>query len=240
MKDFLRSIGLLKLKEIPEVVRYKASDYEMPRDYQVSLAHRDFLKALEDQEDSRLAAVETKTSQMVSQTGIIFSLLSLFIPILIDKLTGLNIYVKISLLILLAITFLLYVITIQNALKNYKVNNFRYPSPSPQNVIFKTNHNLNNFYTEEVKDLLYCINVNHNLNNKKATNLLHAYASFKYANMLTSCLVILFCISIFFFNPKKDSISIDNEIKIQHFDSLMNKIIEAPCCKDTVFMGENN
>lgn len=237
MKDFLNKIGLFYVHDETKPYSYNPDDYKLDNDEKKSEAHKNYLKNLEDEESSRLTLIEGKTSQLISQTGIIFSLLSLFVPILIDKATDLHFLVKLLLLILLILAFCFYMLTIRNALKNFNVKNFTYSKPSPKNVLNLQNNSLDIFYAEEVRDLLYCINENLKINNKKATNLLHSYNSFKIANTSTGILVAVFSIVLLFFNPKKEGLIIDKPIKIENFDSSINKLTKAITAKkDTVYI----
>ncbi len=237
MKKFLNKIGLFYIPDETNPYSYIPEDYKIDNDEKKIEAHKNYLKNLEDEESSRLTLIEGKTSQLISQTGIIFSLLSLFVPILIDKVTDLHFTVKLLLLILLISAFCFYMLTIRNALKNFNVKNFTYSKPSPKNVISLQNKSLEFFYAEEVRDLLYCINQNLKINNRKATNLLHSYNSFKIANTSTGVLVAVFSIVLLFFNPKKEGIIIDKPIKIENFDSSIVKLTKAITAKrDTVYL----
>lgn len=237
MKGFLTKIGLLNIHDETNPYSYNPGDYKLENDEKKSEAHKNYLKNLEDEESSRLTLIEGKTSQLISQTGIIFSLLSLFVPILIDKVNDLNFLVKLLLLILLITAFFFYMLTIRNALKNFNVKNFTYSKPSPKNVLNLQDKGLGVFYAEEVRDLLYCINENLKINNRKATNLLHSYNSFKIANTSTGILVAVFSIVLLFFNPNKEGLTIDKPIKIENFDSSINKLTNAMTTKkDTVYI----
>lgn len=237
MKEFLYKIGLLEISDETNPYSYNPGDYKLDNDKKKSEVHKNYLKNLEDEESSRLAIIESKTSQLISQTGIIFSLLSLFVPILIDKATSLHFFVKLLLLMLLISAFSFYMLTIRNALKNFNVKNFTYSKPSPKNVLNLQNKSLDVFYAEEVRDLLYCINQNFKINNRKATNLLHSYNSFKIANTSTGILVAVFSIVLFYFNTKKESLTIENPIKIENLDSSINILTNAITAKkDTVYI----
>ncbi|MBZ5857321.1 hypothetical protein [Flavihumibacter profundi] len=237
MKEFLNKIGLFYVPDETNPYSYIPGDYKIENDEKKSEAHKIYLKNLENEESSRLTLIEGKTSQLISQTGIIFSLLSLFVPILIDKVTDLQFIVKLLLLILMILAFCFYMLTIRNALKNFNVKNFTYSKPSPKNVLSLQDKSLEIFYAEEVRDLLYCINVNLKINNKKATNLLHSYNSFRIANTLTGILVTVFSIVLLFFNPKKEGFVIDKPVKIENFDSSINKLTKAITAKkDTIYL----
>lgn len=97
--------------------------------------HRDFLKSIEAEENNRLNLIESKTSQIISQTGVTFALLSLFIPIFTDKISDQNFIVKTIFILILIISYLFYALTIHNAIKNFNIKKFVYGKSSPINVI---------------------------------------------------------------------------------------------------------
>ncbi len=231
VKSLLNKIGLFVIYDDKSPYSYNPEDYQVVNDKDKAEAHKNFLKTLEEDEKNRLTILESKTSQLISQTGIIFSLLSLFVPIFIDKVTDLNFFVKLLLVGLLASSFCFYMLTIQNALKNFNVKNFNYSNPSPKNVLTLQDKGLDVFFAEEVRDLLYSINENLKINNKKATNLLHSYNSFKIANTSTGILVVIFSIFLLFFTPRKESLSIEKSVRIENYDSVINKLPNAISAK---------
>lgn len=87
MKTYLNKFGLWLDKDDVNPYSYSVEDYSTTDKDKIK-THKEFLKSIEAEENSRLGLIENKTSQLVSQTGIIFSLLSLFIPIFIDKVSG--------------------------------------------------------------------------------------------------------------------------------------------------------
>lgn len=237
MKEYLNAIGLFYTHNESNPYSYNVDDYKISTDEKKSEIHRNYLKNIENGENGRLTLIESKTSQLISQTGIIFSLLGLFIPILVDKITDIHFLVKFLLLALLILAFCFYMLTIQNALKNFNVKNFIYCKPSPKNVLDSQDKDISFFYAEEVKDLLYSINENIKTNNKKATNLLHSYTSFRIANISSGFLVISFSITLLFFNPKKEGIFVEKPIKIEKLDSLMDKLTKTISKRsDTVYI----
>jgi hypothetical protein len=135
VRKYLNAIGLFEKEREVKPVPSEAYAYADQEDEVKSLAHMQYLKALMDGEDSRLVLIESKSSQLIGQTGLIFSLLSLFVPLLIDKVDGLSFYLKATLLIILLFAFGFYLLTIRNALKNYNVRKFQYSSPAPKNVL---------------------------------------------------------------------------------------------------------
>jgi hypothetical protein len=240
MKTYLNKFGLWLDKADINPYSYSVTEY-LTTDKDKIRAHKEFLKSIEAEENNRLSLLESKTSQLVSQTGIIFSLLSLFIPIFIDKVSGQNLSIRLLFLIILVFAFLFYMLTIRNAIKNFNIKSFVYSKPSPTNVIKYQDKTDDEFIAIEVKDLLHGANQNLKTNNAKATNLIHSYNSFKVANTLTALLGVLICSSLLFADPKKESMTIENPIEIKNLDSTMNVVIKTindkykiqenkPCC----------
>lgn len=177
--------------------------------------HRDFLKGIEAEENNRLTLIENKTTQLVSQTGVIFALLSLFIPLLADKVE--SVYLKTPFLTILFFAFLLYLLAIHHAVKNFNVRNFNYSCPSRTNVLNNQNETINEFLVEEIRDLLHATGRNSEINNTKASNLIYSSNSFRIANVLTAVLAFLLCLSLSFTKLKKDPVTIENPIKIENY-----------------------
>jgi hypothetical protein len=227
LKKILRPLGLYSITARSTVADYNSSDYTQVNDDKTSEAHITYLNKLNEEENGRLTLIEAKTSQLISQTGIIFSLLSLFVPLLIDKVSDVTIWIKILLLILLLLAFLCYMLTINNALKNFKITDFPYSNPSAKNVINLQASPVSEFHNEIIRDLLHGLQVNKKLNNIKGTNLLHSYNAFKTANALTAALVSCFCIALLFLKQPDPTVTIKGPVKIEHLDTSLNKIIEA-------------
>jgi len=213
----LQKYGLTKsarIANLQETVNYQQADKEKGE------IHVNYLNRLADDENGRLALLESKTSQLVAQTGIIFSLLSLFVPLLIEKVTDFPVLIRVTLMLLLILAFLAYMLTIRNALKNFKVNKFQYSRPGAINVISYQDKSIADFHTEVVKDLIKGLKHNTKINNLKATNLIHSYNAFKAGNFITGLLVTLMCATILFFKPKEKPTKIEGVVTIKKNDSI--------------------
>ena len=216
-KYILNYFGLFLDDETPMPYSYKVDEYKNKNKESLEV-HKQFLNSIIDEENNRLNLIENKTSQLVSQTGVIFSLLSLFIPIFIDKINDVSIILRIVFILLLILAFTFYLLTINNAIKNFNVKNFIYSKPSPLNVLNHQEKTVTDFMHIEIKDLLYSINTNLKTNNTKATNLIHSYNSFKIANFITAILVTLICFSLLFIGKKE----IDSQ-KVETINNIKNE-----------------
>jgi len=226
LKKILIRLGISKIHSFPQPYNYVTNEYDLSdsSDKDKIQVHRDFLKSLIDEENNRQNSIENKTSQIISQTSIIFSLVGLFIPVIIDKSAETNLFLRILIIIMVAVAFIFYFVSIRNALKNFDVIKFRYATPSPLNVFNFKSKSVEEFNSELVRDYLYCINKNIVLNNIKATNLLHSHNAFKLANATTAITIICLCIGIFFIESKDEVIKIEQPIKIEKIDSIIGKM----------------
>jgi hypothetical protein len=226
MKKLLNKLGLFLNKTEAQPYSYAIQDYKITNGDTLK-THKEFLKSIEEEENNRLTLIENKTAQLISQTGIIFALLSLFIPIFIDKIISLNIWLRFLFILVLVVAFLLFLSTIFYAIKNYNIKKFIYSKPSPLNVIKYQDKSTEEFTAIEVQDLLYSINVNLKTNNTKATNLIQSYSSFKYAIISTAILVMLLCVSLLFSKPSDNSIKISDPVKIENFETTFNSLTKT-------------
>lgn len=226
MKKLFAHLGLFISQAKVDPYSYDENTYVSDNEATLQ-EHKEYLKEIENAEDNRLQGIENKTSQLVSQTGIIFSLLSLFVPLFFDKISELNILFKVAFFILLLLSFLLYVLTIHHAIKIYNIKKYVYSRNSPNTVLKYQSNTLKSFTQIQIKDLLYSINKNVKTNNIIANNLIFAYRNFQIANILTAILGALLCVSLLFAHPKSNTTTIDNQIKIEGLNSNLNKISVA-------------
>jgi hypothetical protein len=222
-REFFDNVGLISLASADNtaLTASEAQNLKYPNgqgnNKEKLKMHRDFLKSIEVDENSRLTLLESKSSQIVAQTGVIFALLSLFVPLVIDKIDGFG--WKLSIVIFLVLAFLFYLLTIHNGAKNLNIGKYIYSRSVPENVITHRNKSEGEFLIEEINDLLYSSRQNSKTNHFKGTNLIHAYNSFKIANTMAAVIGILLCTAVLFTQPKKEPITIENPIKIESINS---------------------
>lgn len=224
MIKFLKFLFLPNTKdETKKPYKYGQEDYKNLKRGRLEM-HRAYLKDIVAEEDNRLVSIETKTAQLISQTGLVFSLLSLFVPFILDDILVLNINIKIPFVSLLVLAYLFYILAIHSSLRNYNVKNFEYGRNDPSTVIKHQSIKQKEFIKIEIRDALYCITKNIGLNNQKATHLLRGYHFFRYGIISTSILVTLLCVSLLFVTPKKESISIDYPIEVKDFEKSLKSL----------------
>jgi hypothetical protein len=188
----------------------------------------EYLKEANAQEDDRLRTLESKTSLLTGQTGIIFSLLGLFIPIYLDKFTNVPGPVKYITLVVFVLSLSFYLNTILQAIRSLNIARFKYARRSPATVKLKYNSE-DEFLTEEVKDLIYCIEKNTAINNYKGGCLMTAYRSFRLGNIGIGILSICILLSLAFNRPKQPAkIEMSAPVQIKKFDRLMEKMSKEP------------
>jgi len=240
IKDFFQSLGI-GYTHPPMGANLPSQSYQKKTDDIEKLKeHRDFLNRLEEEEQKRLESIDTKGSQFVAQVGVIFALMALFIPIIMDKVSGFHIILKIVLIVCALLASLLYVLSIHNALKNYRITDFEYSRPSASNVLNFKDEDVKTFIDEEIRDLLSGQVRNTHNNNRKATNLLQAYVAFKYANILTGSLIAIFSILMVVYKPENNSISIDGPVTIKNLDQFQKAIEKSSQKKDTTIVNIKN
>ena len=184
----------------------------------------EYLKALDTQESSRQSIIESKTSQIIGQAGIIFSLLSLFISNYFSKFRELPFFIQYLFISLFFITLFFYLVTIFQATKYLNVKKYAYAQRSVSTVMAKYEKD-EDFKIEELKDLIYSINKNTTVNNQKCNNLIYAYRSFKIGTIGVGLLSVLLILSGYFIViPTTDLIKIKKVIVIEKADSVTYKI----------------
>lgn len=179
----------------------------------------EYLKSLEGQESSRQTTIETKTSQLIGQTGIIFSLLSLFIGNYISKFSSWPGTLQTFLIVFFLAALFFYLSAIFQATKYLNIHKYVYGQRSVSTV--KTRFvNDEAFKVEEIKDLIYSIERNTQVNNQKSNNLIYAYRSFRIGTLIVGMLTILL-IASGYFTPSSpiNKLEIQQPIIIQGLDS---------------------
>jgi len=162
--------------------------------------HLRYLKELFDYQETRQSTIENKLSQLMGQTGIIFSLTSLFIPLFHKEFSSYELYTRLLLLIPFIISLTMFLVSIYYSTKSLDISKDRYSAGSPKTV---TNYYLNTeeFIKVEINDLFTSIVTNTHLNNNKADKLINAQKYFRRGIIILGLLLII--VSIFMFSPNQ-------------------------------------
>lgn len=197
----------------------------------------EYLKALDAQEGSRQATIETKTSQLIGQAGIIFSLLSLFIANYISKFSVFPGLIQGLLIFFFLVILFFYLSTIFVATRYMNIAKYAYGQRSVTTVQAKFNTD-DDFKIEEIKDLIYSIDRNTKVNNQKSNNLIYAYRSFIVGTVAVGLLSILLISSGYFIpKPEAAKVRLEDPIILKNLDETLNKLENRPVIiiHDTVY-----
>lgn len=184
----------------------------------------EYLKALDDRENERRTSIDTKTSQLIGQTAIIFSIVSLFISNFISKFGTWPLLVQVLLISVFMLTLWLYLMTIIKATEYLNIHKYSYGQRSTTTVskIFETSED---FQIEEIKDVIYAIERNTQVTNLKCNNLVYAHRFFRFGTIMVGVLAGLMILTAYITPAKQDTvIKIDQPLKVEHMDSISNYI----------------
>lgn len=204
-------------------------------------AKLEYLKVLDADENDRRTTIDTKTSQLIGQTAIIFSIISIFISNYISKFNSGPIYFQIILIIVFLMSLCFYLMTIIRASEYLNVKKYGYSKRSA-NTVTKFYESIDDFQIEEIKDVIYSIEKNTQLTNQKASQLIYSYRFFKLGTIFVGILSVLMIITAYVTPTKSETtITISKPIKVTGIDSItfrlnelsnkINETKESPCIK---------
>ena len=244
INDYLIYVGLKKRSnepvkkeesEIPKTPIIKES-YSPSKDINVADRYLTYLKEIHDYQRDRRTTIENKNSQLVGQASIVSSIFALFIPLLIDNLNGVDMWIKLPLSILFIIVLFHYLLSILHAIKTLTVDKYRYPGRSTTSVTnAKRKETEIDFINSEIEDLIYIINNTTPIDNIKGGNLIYGARCFKIGNIGFGVMTLLVVISAFMLKKETSEIKIENlkDLKLHIPDTLSTKIIDLDQ-KDTL------
>jgi hypothetical protein len=220
-------------KKIKNVIKYfgfiqrNRPDAIYPDDLELNELFEDrlgYLKASEQQEAARLTTIESKMSQLVGQTGIILTLLGLFVSTFLGRASAFPTGFKILLIFLFLVALFFYLATIFHATKHFNIGKYKY-GRRDASTVKKTFESKEALQLEEIKDLLYTIEQNTGLNDSKGDDLMYGYRTFQVGTLCGALLILVLIASSFIFN-KVDTpkVRIENEVKISKLDSNLVEI----------------
>jgi hypothetical protein len=208
MNKILEFLGLI----VPEM---KKGNFPYPN-YQYShesaTEQRDYLKGLVENQRDRQTAIESKTSQLVGQSSIVFSLVALFIPLFFDQFLERSLWIKGITATLFLITFIFYLFTIFHAARNFSIHRFTYSTGDPDTVLNRAKRN--EFLVEEINDLIFITKVNSYANDQKGTNLIFAHRTFSIGNLMFAALALVLC-SILFIPTEVSKIDRERQVLLE-------------------------
>jgi hypothetical protein len=203
--------------------------YSPSSDLKVAERYLTYLKEIHEYQKDRRTTIENKNSQLVGQASIVTSIFALFIPLLIDNLNGVTLWIKVPLSILFLIVMFHYLLSILHAIKTLTVDKYKYPSRSTKSVT-KADRKENelDFINSEIEDLVYIINNTTPIDNIKGGNLIYGARCFKIGNIGFGIMTILVIVSTFTLNRDNPEFTIKNlkELKFEMPDTLNTRIID--------------
>lgn len=165
-----------------------------------------YLRELYMEENERQTIIEGKQSQVLGQCGVILSLVGLFIPMYLDKLSKIDLGFQLTLIGVFLMTVILYFLAILKSSKFLNTSNYIRPHAATVKDIFNS---ADHFRQHEIDDLLTALAGNQQINNNKVKDLKSAYGLFRWANGATIFLSLLLLSTVFF--PSKE---VNPELKV--------------------------
>lgn len=221
--NYLKHIGLIHTNppHIPQI-------YKFARKLELLKIYRTYLIDLRQNQDSRLNTIESKNSQLIGQSSIVISIVALFIPLFINNLNTLNVWVKIPMITLFIGLILHFILTILHASKTLEIDKSKYMTGSTK-TITKADRSTTEgtFINNENKDLVRIINHNNKIINRTASNLVYASRCFKIAiiGFLFFSFFLLTTILVVRKQPETITISNINELKGNSCEPLREDLI---------------
>lgn len=172
---YLDYVGLCK-NEYPR----KKETYLPIADKKLSKSYLVYLEDLKITQDKRQQTIESKNSQIMGQSSIVISIVSLFVPLFANQLNDLELIFKIPLLVIFVVLFFHFILAIIHAIKMLQIDKTRYMEGSTTTVTkddrAKTEES---FINEQIVDLVRMINYNNSVTNLSASNLVYASRCFR-------------------------------------------------------------
>jgi hypothetical protein len=217
VKRILKHFGLFvpKLKE-PKV-EYPEYKYQK----KISREHLIYLKDLLEFQRDRQSTIENKTSQLVGQSSVVFSLVALFVPLFYDKFIDTELLVKIILLSLFLLAFIFYLFTIIHSTRALSIHKYRYSTGDPKTVLSKNSSK--EFVEEQISDLVFSINLNSYSNDQKGTNLILAHRTFSFGNRVFALLAFVLCL-LSFFSPNRQSTEEEQLLLLRKIEQMHSQL----------------
>lgn len=172
---------------------------------ETSEEHLSVIKELVEDEASRLSSIESKISQVVTQSGLVFVLTSFVAPIFNDNLNDLPLYLKLVAVVSFILSFVAYLVSILVASQIFGIHKFIYIRTSPASVI-DSPQTKEEFIAKRIKDLIYQVGANRNVINRKADLLIYANRWFVSGFFLSGVLSLCICSSLLFIENKENKI----------------------------------
>jgi cell division protein FtsL len=176
-----------------------------------------YLREIFQFEETRQSTIENKISQIIGQSGVVFSLAGLFIPLFFDKLDRINSLEKILLLLIFIFALFFYLWSILKATQSYQIDNYKYATITPETILkYKKKDELDKII---IQDFLYSCQVNQISNTHKANKLIYANNAFKSGSISMGVLLLFLCFFMAFYRPVNNEIA---KVNVTNLDTVLN------------------
>lgn len=190
----------------------------------LSEEHCAFLQRIALDENNRQTIIENKLGQIIGQSGIIFTLVSLLIPILYDNTGHLNGFLRAAMIFLFVTGFLFFLVSIIQAARSFSIEKFIYSRPSIDDVLKPEITDKTMLMAEEIRALLTGIPINTNANDRKATLLIYAHRSFIWGFICIGLLGILISADSLFYKKEKEVVLMERPEEIRIVEDEVSEI----------------
>ena len=230
IRKYLVYIGLLKKESSTNQSQTPIQNNYVPSSIiKVAERYLSYLKEISNYQKDRRTTIENKNSQLVGQASIVTSIFALFVPLLINSFSGINLWVKIIISFVFILVLFHYSLSLYFAFKTLKIKNYRYPTRSTTTLTKSNRANSElKFINTEIEDLIYIINHTTPLDNQKGENLIYGARSFELANFGFGIMTILIILSTFVMKKEVQELKINNlkEINLSIPDTFNTKLID--------------
>lgn len=149
-----------------------------------------YLDRLFEFQETRQSTLDNKMTQVLGQTGVVFTLITIFAPFLYGNLEGYSTCVKWLFFGVFIAALICFITSILFASKTLNVKNYNYMVGNVS-TIKKDHKDKSDFIDEEINDLIMSVEYNINTNNSKGDSLITSQKFFTYGIGIISLLVVL-------------------------------------------------
>lgn len=188
--------------ELKDIILQLKDDFKFNSNtYEIQLT---YLKELFEYEETRQNTLDNKLSQLLGQSSIVFSLISLFIPLFYSEFLVLSLFYKILLLAPFVMSLLMFMYSIYYSTKLLDPKKDIYATGTPSTVT-KNHDTKEEFIEEQIKDLFFIILNNSYTNTMKVRKIINSQKYLRLGLLFFGVLALLMCITIFTFDESIES-----------------------------------
>lgn len=174
-----------------------------------------YLDSLFEYEEDRQKTIENKLSHLIGQTGLVFALSSLFIPLFYSYLRNTSFCLVIVCVILFVIALVMLSWCILIVTKTLDVRHYKYMTGSISSLN-KQYDTIQDFNKMEIEDMKKCIETNSITNNLKATHLIRASRKFAIGIISIGILSLVILSGLMITDSSMNKIEITNQVNTEN------------------------